>query len=48
MATAHKHGVIVIEHALLDSVYEEVVLIHVYLDTRRSSVEVLKSLSTVL
>ena len=44
----HEHRVIVIEHTLLHSVDEEVVLVHVYLDAGCSSVEVLKSLRTVL
>jgi len=44
----HKHRVIIINRAMLHSVDEEVVLVHVYLDAGGSSVEILQCLRTML
>ena len=48
MEEEREHRVTVIERALLDSADEEVMLIHVYLDTGCSSVKILEGLCAVL
>ena len=48
MTGTYKHRVIVINRAALDSADEEIVLVHIYLDTGRSSVEILEGLRTML
>jgi len=44
----YKHRVIVINRAALHPADEEVVLVHIYLDAGRSSVEILECLRTML
>ena len=44
----YKHGVIVINRAVLYSTDEEVVLVHIHLDAGRSSIEILEGLRTML
>ena len=48
VAGAHRHGVIVIERAMLHTADEEVMLVHIYLDARRPSVEILEGLCAML
>ena len=48
MTGGHKHRIIAINHARLHSADKEVVLVHVYLDTGCSSVEILEGLCTML
>ena len=48
MTGKYKHRVIIINRAALHPADEEVVLVHIYLDAGRSSVEILEGLRTML